>query len=172
MYVVVKNLVLDLILALQSQPAARILPSRNGHETLRGDLSGYVTLVDSNNFDIKSAIPLVERVVNNVPDVEIWSAVFMVDADSKDEGGRTPLSWAAQNGYEAVVKLLLETGKVDADSKDEDGQTPLSWAAQNGHEAVVKLLLETGKVDADSKDEEKSNEVDLETRRVPRLFIK
>ena len=72
--------------------------------------------------------------------------------DLQDSYGRAPLSWAAERGHEAVVKLLLETGKVDVDSKDRYGRTPLSWAADRGHEAVVKLLLETGKVDVDSKD--------------------
>ena len=69
--------------------------------------------------------------------------------------GQTPLSWAAGNGHEAVIKLLLATGKVDVDSKDKYfSQTPLSRAAGNGHEAVVKLLLATGKADIDSKDSE------------------
>ena len=65
---------------------------------------------------------------------------------------RSLLSWAAQRGHEAIVKLLLETGKVDVNSRGTLGQTPLSWAAERGHEAVVKLLLEIGKVDVDSRD--------------------
>jgi ankyrin repeat protein len=58
---------------------------------------------------------------------------------------------AAEGGHEAVVKLLLDTGKVDLDSKDTDsGRTPLSWAAKNGHEAVGKLLPD--KTDIESED--------------------
>jgi ankyrin repeat domain-containing protein 50 len=62
---------------------------------------------------------------------------------------------AAGNGHEAVVKLLLDTGKVKVNSKDIEVRTPLSRAAENGHEAVVKLLLNTGKAEVDSKDIEK-----------------
>jgi hypothetical protein len=64
--------------------------------------------------------------------------------DIKDTYDRSPLSWAAENGHEAVVKLLLEKG-AELESKDKRwGRTPLSWAAEKGHEAVVKLLLKKG----------------------------
>ncbi|KAH7012312.1 ankyrin repeat-containing domain protein [Microdochium trichocladiopsis] len=66
-----------------------------------------------------------------------------VNIDPKDSHGRTPLSWAAGSGQEAVVKLLLKKG-ADIDLKDRYVRTPLSYAAEQGHEAVVKLLLEKG----------------------------
>ncbi|KAI9772157.1 MAG: hypothetical protein M1839_002528, partial [Geoglossum umbratile] len=72
--------------------------------------------------------------------------------DLQDSYEQTPLLWAARNGHEAVVELLLAMRKVDVDSKNKYGQTPLSWAAESGHEAVAELLLATGKVDVDSKD--------------------
>ena len=62
-----------------------------------------------------------------------------VDQDSKDRCGQTPLSWAARNGHEAVVVLLLEK-VTDVDSKDNYGRTPLSWALENDHEVVAVLL--------------------------------
>ncbi|RYP70705.1 hypothetical protein DL771_005309 [Monosporascus sp. 5C6A] len=73
------------------------------------------------------------------------------EPDSEDSYYRTPLSWASENGREAVVKLLLEKG-VDTESKDDYyNRTPLLWAAKNGHEAVVKLLLDKG-ADTEPKD--------------------
>ncbi|OJJ70221.1 hypothetical protein ASPBRDRAFT_56939 [Aspergillus brasiliensis CBS 101740] len=66
--------------------------------------------------------------------------------------GRSPLAWAAGQGHEGVVKLLLATGKVDVDSRSTRGHTPLSWVAWEGHETVVNILLATGEVDVNSKD--------------------
>lgn len=67
------------------------------------------------------------------------------------ESNPTPLMLAAENGHEAVVRLLLATEGVSPDFKDSRGYTPLLQAAKNGHGAVVKLLLSEG-VNLDSKD--------------------
>ena len=51
--------------------------------------------------------------------------------DVKDTYGRTPLSWAAVNGHEAMVKLLLEKG-AELESKEYGGRTPLSLGCREG----------------------------------------
>ena len=80
-------------------------------------------------------------------------AVDGVDVNSKDNYGRTALSWAAVNGHKVVVKQLLAVDGVNVNSKDNDGgQTALSRAAEKGHEAVVKQLLAVDGVDVNSKD--------------------
>ena len=43
----------------------------------------------------------------------------MHKVNSKDEKyGQTPLLWAAEKGHEAVVRLLVDTGKADINAKD------------------------------------------------------
>ena len=74
---------------------------------------------------------VVQRLLNNGAEL-----------NSKDSVGRTPLSWAAGRGHEAVVKLLLSRDDVAADSQEEYGQTPLSWAADGGHVGILELLKE------------------------------
>lgn len=49
-----------------------------------------------------------------------------MDVESFDPTGGTLLSWATRRGHEAVVQLLLKTGKVDVNFKDCEGQTPFS----------------------------------------------
>ena len=74
-----------------------------------------------------------------------------VNPNNSSESGRTPLSWAAENGHEGVVKLLLERQDVNPEIRGlEFGRTPLSWAAGNAREGAVELLLERKDVDPHS----------------------
>jgi ankyrin repeat protein len=67
--------------------------------------------------------------------------------DIKDGEGRVPLSYAAEQGLEDVVTLLVEKGadvNMPDDTEDDgmwDTMVPLSWAAANGNEAVIRILL-------------------------------
>jgi len=61
--------------------------------------------------------------------------------DRPDHGGRTPISWAAENGRVAVVELLAWRSDVRLSKLDNSGRTLTSWATKGDHEAVVDLLL-------------------------------
>ena len=63
------------------------------------------------------------------------------EINQSDYDGNTPLSWAARNGHDRVVKLLLEREDVDPEKPNNRNITPLSWAADKGHEGVVRQLL-------------------------------
>lgn len=76
-------------------------------------------------------------------DEAVRHLIVKQNPDMKDSNDRTPLSYAAENGHEAVVKLLLGTDGVDPSSVAHEllGVTPLYFAAGKGHEAIVRLLL-------------------------------
>ena len=122
-----------------------------------------------------SAISLLEQLldpgyIGDIPTSPLFSALHCVssfgiielvtvlindeghEVDRQDCAGRTPLSWAARNGHEGVVKLLLERGNVDPDRPDKNNEGPLGLAAIKGHEGVVKLLLERQDVDPNRPD--------------------
>ena len=74
------------------------------------------------------------------------------DVNQTDCIRNTPLVWAALNGHEEVVKILLELDDVNPDKPDINGRSPLCGAAENGHEGVVKILLERDDVNPDKPD--------------------
>jgi ankyrin repeat protein len=64
------------------------------------------------------------------------------DVNQQDEGGWTPLNWAAGKGDIALVELLLEKG-ADVFIAGRDRRTPYMIALGAGHTEVVKLLRTT-----------------------------
>ncbi|KAH7134453.1 hypothetical protein EDB81DRAFT_870995 [Dactylonectria macrodidyma] len=64
--------------------------------------------------------------------------------DLKDTYSRTPLWYAAQNGHETVVKLLLAAGADVNAAAGYGGRTALQAAIGEGHLEVVKKLLADG----------------------------
>ncbi|RYP51482.1 hypothetical protein DL768_003166 [Monosporascus sp. mg162] len=96
-----------------------------------------------------------------------------VDLNCKDATyGRSALSWAAENGFDTIVKFLIRGSgsKVwnrtiplwvsqwfnmgaEVDSVDKSLRTPLSYAAWNGHVKVIKLLLRSGKANVNREDD-------------------
>ncbi|TRX90855.1 hypothetical protein FHL15_008259 [Xylaria flabelliformis] len=62
---------------------------------------------------------------------------------STAEHGWTPLWWAAGNGHEILVRLLIKKG-ANFNAKNNARYTLLHLAVQNGHEAIARFLLEKG----------------------------
>ena len=66
------------------------------------------------------------------------------DTDGGDFYGCTPLVWAAHNGHEEVVKILLGWEEANPDNPDNGGRTPLTYAALTGHEGSGENTTRTG----------------------------
>ena len=63
--------------------------------------------------------------------------------DGGKEGEITPLWWAASNGHEVCVKLLVDA-KANVEAADDIGRTPAFKAAQDGRDICLKLLIDAG----------------------------
>jgi outer membrane protein assembly factor BamB len=67
-----------------------------------------------------------------------------VDVNARSQYGATALSFAADKGHLAVVKVLLQH-KADVNAKDTFyNATPLTWALMRKHWPIVKALVEAG----------------------------
>ncbi len=65
------------------------------------------------------------------------------DINVPDYAGNSPLHIVALQGYDNLVKLLVDNG-CNLDHYNRDGNTPLLDAVENGHVVTVRVLLEGG----------------------------
>ncbi|KAF8470008.1 hypothetical protein BDZ91DRAFT_719689 [Kalaharituber pfeilii] len=82
----------------------------------------------------------------------IFRALLQIsNPNEKGSCDGTALLYAAVQGHEAIVRLLLKRADVDVNMKASNSGTPLWCAASKGHEAIVRLLLERADVDVNMK---------------------
>lgn len=62
----------------------------------------------------------------------------------KPVGECPALCWAASNGHEPLVKLLLKRGLPIEARDEESSMNALIFAARHGHERIVRILLNAG----------------------------
>ncbi len=75
-------------------------------------------------------------------DLDFVNLLIAKDAEVNKKGW-APLHYAATNGHDDIVKVLLDhSAYIDAGSPN--GTTPLMMAARGGHVSTVKLLLDEG----------------------------
>ncbi|CEL01300.1 hypothetical protein ASPCAL00886 [Aspergillus calidoustus] len=76
----------------------------------------------------------------------------LVDINSEDKLGRTPLFWAIVSGNGATVGTLLRVPQINIDFMMGSGHTPLLFAATWRTREIIELLLTTGRVDVNARD--------------------
>ena len=76
-----------------------------------------------------------------VKDLQVLMKFFH---NSMDNGGRTPLSWAAGEGHVEVVALLLRCPAVELEIPSVCGWTPLWYAVDNDQIDTARILLSAG----------------------------
>ena len=75
------------------------------------------------------------------------------DINERGDGGFTALIWAAFQGGEAMVELLLENGAT-VDAKNDSGETAMDYAILGGYDAIAQLLQNGTCVDVDVNEDE------------------
>ena len=66
-----------------------------------------------------------------------------INVNARDKDGRTPLHYAARQGCDEVVNLLITRG-ANVNAKNKIGNTPLHLATQLGQGKAARLLIQEG----------------------------
>ncbi|KAH6908116.1 ankyrin repeat-containing domain protein [Coprinopsis sp. MPI-PUGE-AT-0042] len=77
-----------------------------------------------------------------------------VDVNAIEADGYTALAFAARQGHDSVVRILVDVPGRDINARHYRGWTPLMMAARRGHEEVVRILLVQPDIEVNTVGEE------------------
>ena len=77
-----KDILLNIILALQSLPTSYLLPFKGTNKNPFSNSSRLNSAVNANNFDIRQFLPLLDAILSNASDKVIWDKVHTTITDS------------------------------------------------------------------------------------------
>ncbi|KAJ5702333.1 hypothetical protein N7488_009881 [Penicillium malachiteum] len=128
-----------------------------------GEITKFLLQFDSTEPDTddrKMVTPLHQSVKsNNLPAMKALLESGRLNPPLRVNGRQlNPNRWtvmhaAAQNGDEAMTKLLLSYDQVDANARDYDGKAPLHYGASANNVRFVQCMLKSDKVLANAKDD-------------------
>ncbi|KAL6788179.1 hypothetical protein J3E68DRAFT_131550 [Trichoderma sp. SZMC 28012] len=104
--------------------------------TLRGTSVGYDPFISTSPSDV-------------APDYKTSNLGLHFSKNIKQE---QLFLWAAENGYKAVIQVLLTQYSVNPNCVFDGRDTPLLKAAKNNHEAIIQLLFTQTGVDLNYED--------------------
>ncbi|XP_032437126.1 histone-lysine N-methyltransferase EHMT2 isoform X2 [Xiphophorus hellerii] len=81
--------------------------------------------------------------LGNLEIVNMLLETGQVDVNAQDNGGWTPIIWAAEHKHVQVIKSLLNRG-ADVSIKDKELNLCLHWAAYAGNIDIAELVLNSG----------------------------
>ncbi|KAK9860016.1 hypothetical protein MYU51_010205 [Penicillium brevicompactum] len=120
----------------------RARPKEHPHTQVRGeryDYSIFAAIARGSNDTVGAILDLSSSFQDDIS----LEDYFRYSAQFSNYEGRTPLTWAAQEGQEGIVRLLLQRG-VGIDGADRRGLVPLSRALSTRQETVARSLIESG----------------------------
>jgi len=71
-----------------------------------------------------------------------------------EDGDRTALHDACQNGHYSIVSILLTHPDIDVNLGTDDEETPFFWACYSGSTSCVRLLLKDARVKVNEPDDD------------------
>lgn len=82
-----------------------------------------------------------------------------IDINVRDNQGRTPLHYAAENGQCESLFALISANEININAQDIDGVAPIHLAAKNNKLDVIQILQTNSDLDLDITDSKSNNAV-------------